>query len=384
MQSSRRQFVAASFALPNALKAFAQPPVAARYVLIGTDAGAGIYRATWNPRTGDLGRPELAIASSHPNFFAMHPHLPVLYATNEVAGPGAAIAAFRVDRANGSLTLLNKISAEADGPCFVSVDRTGRMAFAADYAGGTLAAYKLGAHGELVSVAGTLRCVNNASCGTLGPQKDRQDAPHMHCATVSPNNDFVLACDLGDDAIQIFPIVTAQQKLGAPTRVSCRVGSGPRHVAFHPNGRWVYVVHELDCTIDLYDWRVRDGKPEMTLRPHCVVSTLIPGTPLAGNTGCEIIASKDGRFLYTCTRGVNEVVVYTVDAQSGLLTEQQRISSGGQTPRMINFDPTLRWLLCSNQGSSNIAVLAHDPRTGKLTATGKSIASNTPMCVQFV
>jgi 6-phosphogluconolactonase len=390
MALNRRHFLAASIALPASLRALAQPHAAqphadaARYVLLGTNTGAGISRAAWNPQTGELGQPELAIAATHPIFFAMHPRLPVLYTTNETTGPGAAITAYRLDRTKASLTLLNRISSQADGPCFVSVDRTGRMAFAADYAGGGFAAYRLASDGSLASVAGKLLCAGNPVCGTLGPNKDRQDAPHLHCATVSPHNDFVLACDLGDDNVQVFPISAAQQKLGAPTRIVCRAGSGPRHIAFHPNGRWAYIVHELDCTVDLYDWSVHEGKPQMRLRPQSVVSTLLPQTPLTGNTGCEVIVSESGRFVYTCTRGIDQVIVYAVNAQTGLLTEQQRISSGGKIPRMISFDPTRKWLLCSNQGSSNVAVLAHEPHTGKLTSTSTSIDVDTPMCVEFV
>jgi 6-phosphogluconolactonase len=384
MQTTRRRFLAASATFPFALRILAQPPREFSHVLLGTDTGAGISRATWNAHTGKVGAPELAIASEHPNFFAMHPHLPVLYSTNEIAGPGAAISAYRVDERVASLTLLNKISSQAAGPCFVSVDRTGRMAFAADYGGGAFAAFRLGPQGELVSVAGTLACDHDEECGHLGPRKDRQDAAHMHCATVSPHNDFVLACNLGEDAIEVFPIHAAEQRIGKPMRVECRAGSGPRHVAFHPNGRWVYVVHELDCTIDIYDWSVRKGKPEMTLRPGSVLCTLALPTPVAGNTGCEILVSPAGRFVYTCTRGVDQVIVYSADLASGMLTELQRLPSGGRMPRMIAFDPSRKWLLCCNQGSSNVTVFAHDPATAQLTATGQQIAADTPMCVQFV
>jgi len=381
--STRRQFLAASAALPFALRSFAET-TAPRWVFLGTDKGAGIFRATWNPATGELGKAELAVATERPNFFAMHPKLPILYTTNSVAEPNAAISAFRVNTARAELTLMDRKNTEGNGPCYVSVDRTGKMAFAANYGGGSFIAYRLGPQGELASVAGTLQCKDNAACGVPGPMKERQDGPYLHCAVVSPNNDFVLACNLGEDAIEVFPIAPGTAKpLGTPMRVPCRPGSGPRHVAFHPNGRWVYCMYEVDSTMDLYDWKVTGGKAAMTPREGSMRSTLKPGTPMTGNTGCELVVSEDGRLIYTCTRGVDEIVVYRVGA-TGLLTEHQRMSCGGKVPRMLTFDPTRRWLLCSNQGSSTITLFAHDRQTGRLTATGKSFEADTPMFVLWV
>jgi 6-phosphogluconolactonase len=384
MISTRRKFLAASAALPFALRSFAEMPMHPKWVLLGTDTGAGIYRASWDGATGELGKVELAIAADRPNFFAMHPKLPVMYSTDSVAGANAAISAYRVDSADASLKEISKIGSQGDGPCYVSVDRTGRMAFAADYGGGSFGAFKLGPQGEFEGVAGVLHCNHNPVCGVPGPMKARQDAAYLHCAVISPHNDFVLACNLGEDAIEVFPITPAEQRLGTPTRVTCRPGSGPRHVAFHPNGRWVYCIHEVDATIDLYDWKVRGGKAEMALRPGSMLSTMKPGTPIKGNTGCEVVVGDSGKFVYTCTRGVDEIVIYRVNPASGLLSEHQRLSSGGKVPRMITFDPTRKWMLCSNQGSSNIVLFAHDAAKGWLTPTGKSFAANSPMFVQFV
>ena len=167
-------------------------------------------------------------------------------------------------------------------------------------------------------------------------------------------------------------------------RVTARAGSGPRHVAFHPNGKWVYCVHELDCTIDLYDWSAKGRKATMTLRPGSTISTLMMGSSLAGNTGCEVVVSDDGRFVYTCTRGENSISVYRVDAKSGLLTEQQRLKCGGTVPRIISFDPSRKWLLSSNQGSSTVTVFAHDPATGKIEEQPKTVDVNSPMFVAWV
>jgi 6-phosphogluconolactonase len=385
---SRRSFLAGAAASSLGLRGLGQVSAAAppHWVLLGTDKGQGIYRARWNAAHGELGAVELAIACGRPNYFALHPTLPVLYSTNEMNGADSAISAFRVDQASASLTLLNKVSARADGPCYVSVDKSGRSAFAADYAGGTVAAFNLAPDGSLRETTGVLDCRNNPACGVVGPVKDRQDAAHMHCTVVSPDNRFLLACNLGEDSIEVFAIAPgARNPLGPAMRVAARPGSGPRHVAFHPNGRWLYCVHELDATIDLYDWKVQGAHASMTLRPASTVACLTPGTPLAGNTGCEIVLSEDGRFAYACTRGVNQLTVYRIDPHTGLLTEQQRLSCGGVIPRYIALDPSRRWLVCCNQAApGSVTVFAHNPQTGHLDQTPKTFAVNTAMFVQWI
>jgi 6-phosphogluconolactonase len=383
---TRRSFVAGAAAVPFALRAMAEPVAAGpRWVFLGTDLGKGIYRASWNAATGELGKVELAAPTDRPDFFALNPVWPILYTVNSVVGDLAGVSSYHVDAARGTLTLLHRFDSHGDGPCAVSVDATGRAAFVANYQGGSFAAYHLAPGGEMAD-AGGLDCKGNAACGPLGPVKARQEAPHLHCAVVSPKNDFVLVCDLGDDAIEVFPIApSADAMLGTPVRVGVRAGSGPRHVAFHPNGKWVYCIHEVDCTIDLFDWNA--GK--LMWRAGSVISTLAKGVPVGINTACEIVVSDDGKFVYACTRFVNEITVYRVDAATGLLTEQQRLSCGGQIPRYFAFDPSRRWLVCTNQGtgvagSGNVTVFAHDPATGKLSETPKTFAAETPMFVLWV
>ena len=386
---NRRKFLGAAVTLPFALRAMARDvgKRAPRWVFLGTDKGKGIYRAPWNATTGELGKIELAAGADRPDFFAMHPRLPVMYSVNSVVDGKGGVSSFRLDAAGGKLTLLNKVSSHGDGPCYVSVTRDGRTAFVANYQGGSFAAYQIDGAGALVD-AGAFDCRQQPACGPLGPVHDRQDAPHLHCAVLSPHNDFVLVCDLADDAIEIFQIVGMRHFQSIPTRVSARTGSGPRHLAFHPNGRWVYCIHELDATVDLYDWRVGEGKPELTLREASVVSTLAPGISLIGNTGCEIFVSDDGRFVYTCSRGVDEILVYRV-GQQGLLTAQQRVSCRGKVPRYIALDPSRKWLVSCNQGAGpnpvgNVTVFANDAATGRLNETPKTFAAETPMFVEWV
>jgi 6-phosphogluconolactonase len=387
-QTTRRRFLATSATLPLALRALAQPakpqPAALRWVLFGSGA-AGIYRAQFNLATGELGPVELAVATDQPTFLAQHPVFPILYAANEPPQGDGAVSSFHVDAARAELKPLQKVSAGAPGTCFVSLDHTGSAAFAANYAGGSLAAFSLDEKGGLPEAGSLFDCRNNPSCGDLGPVKPNQDAPHLHCATIAPDNKFVLACNLGEDAIEVFPISTrARDPLNTPTRVVARAGSGPRHLAFHPNKRWVYCIHELDCTVDLFDWEVKHGEASFSIRDDSTISLLPAGASLAGNSGCEIVVSPDGKLVYANCRGANTLSIFKVDKSIGLLAEQQRIATGGNVTRHFTLDPSRRWLLCANQGSSTVTVFQHDPTTGHITGSPREFKVDTPMFIHFL
>ena len=383
--TTRRQFLGSAAALPFALRALASPVSPnPRWVLLGTGTDKGIFRAAWNAERGELSGFEVAAVTQHPSYLAMHPRLPILYAVNEIPQGNGALCSYHLDAASATLTPLSRVNSGGNGPCFVSVDATGQDAFVANYGGGSFAAFGL-SEGGAMHDAGFFDCNHNAACGVTGPNKARQDAAHMHCAVISPDGRFVLACNLGEDAIEIFRIHPGGAKpMEAPVRIAARAGSGPRHLAFHPNGRWLYCIHELDCTIDLYDWNVSDGVAAPVLRQNSVVSTVASGAGLGTSTGCELAVSPDGRFVYGNTRGENSLTVYRVNASTGLLTEQQRVFSGGGVTRHFAFDPSRRWLLCANQGTSTVTVFGHDPETGRIAETPKSFVIDTPMFVQFV
>ena len=412
-QHSRRQFLAASAALPLALRALTQPQALgeapksdSHWVLVGTGTEKGIFRASFDPATGALGEFEVAVESSHPTYLALHPTRPFLYAANELPKGDGQLSCFELDRNTASLTPLSQISSQGNGPCCVSVDRTGQVGFAANYGGGSVVVVNLVSDGEFDNLS-LFSCNTNLDCGTPGPVKARQDGPHMHCVALSPENRYVLACDLGDDAIEVMPFVTAKPQHpvggeapkpsrqsgalqgGTGQRFATRAGSGPRHLAFHPNGRWVYCIFELDCTIEAFDWSLRKGGGNLQARPGTVISTLAAGAAADSggahpNTACEIVISPDGKYLYANTRGANTLAVYEINRGNSMLTEQQRVSTGGDMTRHFAFDHTGHWLLCANQGSSTITVFSHEPSTGRLGETPKSYAIDTPMFVQFL
>ena len=379
---SRRGFVAGVAAMPLALREMAGEGIRdPKYVLLGTDKGKGIYRAAWSAATGEIGMPELAIETDRPTYFAMHPKKPVLYAANESNHGDGAVSAFRVDTRTAQLQALGKVSTQGNGPCYVSVDQNGRSVFAANYGGGSLAAFNLSGDGAVQEPATVFKCNDNAACGITGPVTDRQDAAHLHCSVVSPDNHYLLVCNLGEDAIEVFPLMAGEKPpIGDSVRFAARAGSGPRHMVFHPNGKWVYCIHELDCTIDVYEWR----KGTLTLLGDSTVHTTATGASLTGATGCEVVIDTRGKFVYANTRGENSLTVYRVNEKTGFLTEQQRVQTGGTVTRLIALDPSWQWLVCMNQGSSTVTVFSHNPKTGQLGEKPRTFAADSPMCVEWV
>jgi 6-phosphogluconolactonase len=385
MKMNRRVFAAGVAAMPLALRSMAEQAPAVRhpkFVLLGTDKGKGIYRATWDEATGRIGRPELAIETERPTYFAMHPRKSVLYAANEANKGDGSVSAFKLEERGAELSALGVVGSKGNAPCYISLDETGKSLFAANYGGGNLAAFHVKNDGALAETQNVFTCVGNNACGELGPVTDRQDAPHLHSAVVSPDNKFLVVCNLGQDSIEIFPIdPQAEQPLLEPTRIVAPAGSGPRHVAFHPNGRWVYCIHELDCTVNVFEWKAGRGSATMVPLGDSVMHA---GKAGPGNSGCEVIVSDHGRFVYANTRGENSLAVYEVNEKTGLLKEIQRIDTAGNVTRLIAIDPSRRWMLCMNQGSSTVTVFTRDPKSGKLSTKGATFEADTPMCVEWV
>ena len=360
------------------------------WILLGTQDGEGVYRARWDAAAGKIGVAELAIATPRPSYIALHPRLPVLYACNEHEGGAAGVSAFGIQRQGAVLTPLGHQQTHGDDPCYVSADRTGKMLFTANYGGGSLSVFPLNNVGMPGAMDEQFSCVRSGECGSLGPQGDRQDAPHLHSATVSPDNRSVLACDLADDAILIFSInlsfgagAEAGEPLGKAVRVAARAGSGPRHVAFHPDGKLFYCIHELDCTVDAYTWNGVAADTRL-IRESVVRLTGRSGDAAKPNTGAELALSRDGRFLYTSTRGNDQLSMLSIDrADHARLKTVQQLPTGGAKPRFIALDPTEKWVLSCHQDGSTVTVFARDARTGRLTPHGGQ-ALPSPMCIVWV
>lgn len=364
------------------------------FAYFGTDTakpGAkGIYLSRFDPTRGQFTPPGLAAATFRPVYLASNQangkH--VVYATNEGDAHTSKVSTFLADPATGSLKLLNEVPSAGAGPCYIGVEASGQFAFIANYAGGTVTSYKVAPDGTLSQPLESID-FHNKDFGTHGPVAARQDGPHPHSSMLSPDNRFLIVNDLGNDNIAVFPIHPETGRMGPPTLTQNRTpGSGPRHLAFHPNGRWAYGIDELSNRIDSYLWNAThtssttEAQGLLTDTNHSV-DTLDPA--FKGNsTAAEILLSSDGFFVYASNRGEDSLVVFKVDQSTGALTLAQRISCGGRTPRHFTLDPTGAWLICGNQESDSVTVFARNEGTGHLSGPVQTLPLASPVFTLFV
>ena len=366
---------------------------AERLVWFGTATGGksnseGIYVSRFDDATGKLAPPVLAAAARSPSFLALHPALPVLYAVSDIAGPDgkpvAAVQAFAIDAATGTLTKKNHQPAGGGGPCHVSVDAGGRVALAANYGGGSAICLGLEADGGLKPVvAGTpggfLQHAYDRS-GDTGLDARRQEKPHAHSIDPTPDGRFAFVCDLGLDKVFVHALDRERATLAPHAAANTKAGAGPRHFALHPDGRFGYCVNELDMTVTAFAFDPQAG----TLAEIQTLSTLPADvTDRTGCTTAEIAVHPTGRFLYASNRGHHSIAMYAIDAASGKLTFLGVEPMRGKTPRNFALDPTGRFLLAAGQDSNTVTVFAIDPGTGRLSFADTSIDVPTPLCITF-
>lgn len=341
----------------------------------------GIYRARLDVATGKLSAAEVAAECRDPSFLAVHPNGKILYAIDESSdpakSPGRGLAAYAIAPKTGGLTLLNEQSNGGPGPCHLAVDRDGKCVVVANYSGGSVAAVALQPDGRLGTLGTTIQHVGSS----VNPA--RQKAPHAHAVALSPDERFVLAADLGIDQVLVYRLDAAKAGLVShqPAFAKLPPGSGPRHLAFHPEGKFLYVINELVCTMAVFAWDAGRGG----LTDVQTISTLPPGETLQrGQSTAELALHPSGKFLFGSNRGHNSIVVFTIDAATGRLTHVENQPTQGATPRHFAVDPTGRWLLAENQGSGTVVVFGIDAHSGRLTPTGQSLAVPAPVCAVFV
>lgn len=358
------------------------PPAGPMWVFVGTYTGGksrGIYRLAFDPSSGSLGEPTLVAEAENPSFLAVHPSRRFLYAVNEVdrfrGQPGGGASAFALDPKAGTLTALNAESTVGGGPCHLSVDRTGKALLVANYGGGSVAALPIGEDGRLGRATAFLQHQGSSV------NKARQSGPHAHSINVDPGNRFAVAADLGLDKLFIYRLDPARAALvpNDPPSISVEPGAGPRHFAFHPDGKRAYVINELNSTINIFDYDQERG----VLTDREAIRTLPKDFPGASYTA-EVQVHPSGKFVFGSNRGEDTIAVFAVDPSNGLLTRVEVEASGGKTPRNFGIDPTGRYLLAANQDSDSIVVLAINTETGELTPTGRTVVVPKPVCVKFV
>jgi 6-phosphogluconolactonase len=343
-------------------------------LLIGTysnkDKTNGIHVFRFDTETGEFSEKSKNTNITNASYLAISKDRKHVYSVSEVSD--GSVSAFSFDAKSGALIFLNSVSAAGDHPCYVSVDDKKKVVFVGTYSSGTLSAIRVKEDGSLNPDIQTITHKGNSV------NKERQDKAHVHAVVLSPDNRYLFVPDLGADKVNIYSVDAGKtQPLTSAGEAVVKPGSGPRHFTFHPNGKFAYLIQELDASVTAFDYK--DGKLDAKQ------SVTLLSSDYKGSVGAaDIHVSPDGKFLYGSNRGdANEITIYSID-KNGKLTYAGRQSTMGKTPRNFAIDPTGNYLLAANQNSDNIFVFKRDLKTGLLTDTGKKIAIDKPVCLKFV
>jgi len=345
----------------------------------GQAKNEGIFVAELDLATGVVSEPRLAAQAINPSFLAFAPSRKFLYAVAEVSTLGGkqtgGVIAFAVDARTGRLKRLNEQPSQGAGPCYLVVDKTGKNVLVANYDGGTVAVLPIDEQGRL----------KPASCAIAHQGKsvnsERQEGPHAHSINLDAGNQFAFAADLGLDKILVYRFDAATGKLtpNAPPAALIAPGSGPRHFAFHPSGRFAYVINELGSTITVF-WYDAESGVLSTIQTISTVPRDFKGT----NYPAEVVVHPSGKFVYGSNRGHDSIAVFSVDAATGRLSPQGHEPTQGKNPRNFAVDPTGNYLLAANQDTDTVVVFRLDPSTGRLKPTGQTLKIHMPVCIKYV
>jgi 6-phosphogluconolactonase len=352
------------------------------YTLEGSTS-KGIYAYRFNPDTAELTAIGLAAETTNPSFLAVHPNHRFLYAVNETPNykgqKSGAVSAFAIDRATGKLTLLNEVASRGADPCYITVDKTGKFVLVANYTGGSVAVFPVLEDGRLGEASAFIQHSGH------GANPERQEGPHAHSIDLSPDDRFAIVDDLGLDETLVYKFDSTKGSLTLndpqlyTTLAKADPGAGPRHFAFHPNGKFAFVVNEMQSTVSAFSY---DGSAGV-LRRLQTISTF-PKDFSGHNDDAEIEVHPSGKFLYASNRGHDSIAVFAIDPDKGTLTLIEYAPTKGQTPRSFEIAPGGSLLFAENEKSDNIVVFRIDPKSGRLTPTGKVLEVAEPVCVKFV
>jgi 6-phosphogluconolactonase len=337
----------------------------------------GIYGYQFDPQSGALTRVN-SNKSTNPSFLAIDRSKRYLYAVNEVGEylgkPSGGVSAYMIERHNLNLRLLNEQATQGADPCHLSVDSKRKVLLVANYTGGNVTVLP-------IRPDGTLGMVMDVEQHEGSGPKEQQKGPHAHCIMLDRNERYALASDLGIDKVMIYRFDRATGKLTPAQQpfAELKSGAGPRHLTFHPNGKYLYVIDELDSTMTVFGYDERNG----TLTHVDTVSTL--PSDFSGTSYCaDVHVSQSGKFLYGSNRGHNSIVVFEIDPRTGKLKLVQHISTAGDWPRNFTIDPSGAFLLVANQRSDNVVTFSIDPGTGQLKPTGHNESIPSPVCLRFL
>jgi 6-phosphogluconolactonase len=336
----------------------------------------GIYAFDFDPATGTLTPKGVAAETPDPSWVAVHPNGKFAYAANE-AGKNSTITAFSIDAQSGRLTQLNQVPAQGADPCHMSFDHTGKYLFVANYSSGNVVVFPILGDGKLGEPTANVK-----DAGPLGPNKERQNSPHAHWVSASPDSRFVLVSDLGLDAILVYRFDAAKGILTPNKPFFLRpltAGAGPRHASFLPDGRYFYVVSELDSKVTVFAYA-----PDHGVFGDLGTVPMLPAGFSGRNDAAEIAAHPGGKWLFASNRGHDSIAVFAIESKTGKLNPAGDFPTGGKEPRHFALDPTGHYLLAENQNSNSIVVFRIDPATGSLTQVSHVDNVPSPVCLAFV
>jgi 6-phosphogluconolactonase len=357
-------------------------------VYVGTYTGSkskGIYLFRLQPTGAEVFQnvtlvPRgIAAETQNPSFLELDLKRRLLFAVNELdtfeGKPTGAVSAFKIEP-TGKLTLLNQRPSMGAGPCHLVLDKEGRNLLVANYGSGSAAVIPVASDGKLGEASDVVQHTGKSV------HPERQKGPHAHCVTLDPANHFAFVCDLGLDKVMRYRFDAQKGKLtpGEPAFTPVKAGAGPRHMVFRPDGKFAYVINELDSTIVTFEYDPATG----ALKELQSISTL-PGYYDGPNTTAEIAMTPgSGKFLYSSNRGHNSVVLFGVDAAKGMLTYIEEQGTGGRTPRHFGIQPSGQHLAICNQDSDTVLASRIDGGNGRLKPSGIFASVPSPACAVFL
>lgn len=363
-----------------ATSAVAQPqggPCRGELVYVASSTRApdqGVVGARLARRTGRLCSLGVVAVTPVPSWVTTVAKTSTLYATHAAQDGGApSVVAYKVDRATGAINLLNAMPTGGAGATHLAVDQVSNTLFVAHFTSGHVSAHALRPDGAIELPAALVK-------GEGSGPRPNQAGPHAHAAVQDPTGKFLLVPDLGADRVFVYRFDRSPRQLTLVEGASyaAPAGSGPRHLAFHPNGKFAFLINEFTAAVDVFAWDASGPQ----LRHIQSIGSLSPDYK-GVNTGAEIAVSPDGRHLYVSNRGEDSIVGFSIDAAAGRLELIQRVSSGGKTPRGFALHRRGAWMLVANQGADEVVVFRRDARNGKLTMTDHALAAPMAASVSF-
>ncbi|MCX6238746.1 MAG: lactonase family protein [Bacteroidia bacterium] len=344
---------------------------------VGTQKGISV--AHFNSKTGILTKPELVAEAPAPAYFIIHPDGKSLYVCNSndfaKGYTGQTISSYSIDSKKESITLLNQQSSGGADPSYICMDASKKFVLVANYKGSSVTVIAINHDGRLGEITANIKHTGR-SIDTV-----RQTQPYVHSVRLDPTNRFALVADLGLDKLFVyrFNSKTGSLEPNDPPFVKVSPGSGPRHLAFHPNGKFVYLINEMASTVITFAWDSATGK-----LTELQTSSTLPADFKGKNACAEIEVYPNGKFLYASNRGHESLAVFAINNTTGKISLLECIPTLGHSPRNFAFDPTFKWLIVTNHGSDNAMVFKVDDKSGHLIPVGEPVPIVYPFGIRFL